>query len=960
MFLLVAPACGLFAQEYSYAHYDVKDGLSGSNIYSAVEDKEGFMWFATETGLSRFDGTHFKNFTTNDGLPDNEIIKLSVDSKNRVWILPFKNSIAYYWKGRIFNQQNDSTLRKLKITTEIQSVTENKYGDILLQESHCVHFINSHGVVTEMKEFNGFGFITQAVGLNKKGEFSLSLGTDWQNNLIDMDHDKIVGYSPGRLMDYGCLYLYLSHYLEIDRDLNFMYFRPTDANAFTIPLPKGSINVSYLNDSSVILNTYNGSYWVSLDQKKITDSFLKGTTVNAVTQDTEGSLWFSTMGKGLYRLGSSRFVNYFFRMNNNDLPVFAIKKIDSMLYVGTDHFYLWTMDQEKAHVRKTLLYDGMTRGRITAALSLSRRTMVVGTDFGLYLLEDGRKKATYQTLATKSVSVKDDSTLLVCSNANATLIRSGSLKPVDTILNVRSTCGYTKNGLYFIGTLEGLYLIDENKRNGHRGEHNMILRTRITDIKGSADGTVWVATDGAGLVGYKDGKVIAMITERDGLTSNICRTIFISDKDIWVGTDKGLNKISPATGHYKIVSFTNKDGLTSDIVNAVCVEGKDVFVGTSDGLTQFNENGISKRSECNLRITGIGISEKEWPFDTSGFTLPHAYGNIKFDFVGISYKSAGSIDYQYRLKGLDDETRSTSENSLNYPSLPSGAYELQLQAINKFGVRSAAMNIKFTVDKLLWERIWFRALILLTLAALIRLLFNSRVRAIRKKEVEKTNTITRMAELEQMALRSQMNPHFIFNCMNSIQEFVIDKDVLGANEFITKFSNLIRQTLDISTRPVISLHEEINYISTYIELENKRFGNKFVATITTSEDIDRQNFHIPPMILQPYIENAIRHGIGHRQDKNGHIVIGMECRDGRFICVIGDNGIGRRQAYQYKSNNAINYQSMGMTLVARRIEMLNKTNNSPIFIEITDLEDGEGKPAGTKVTLNFPLDQVTK
>src|SRR5579871_2764170 len=115
----------LCAQEYNYTHYDVKDGLAGSTVYSIVQDKDGFMWYGTETGLSRFDGTHFKNFYTSDGLPDNEIIKLFVDSKNRVWIIPFKNSICYYWKGKIYNQQNDSLLKKINFVEGLALINED-------------------------------------------------------------------------------------------------------------------------------------------------------------------------------------------------------------------------------------------------------------------------------------------------------------------------------------------------------------------------------------------------------------------------------------------------------------------------------------------------------------------------------------------------------------------------------------------------------------------------------------------------------------------------------------------------------------------------------------------------------------------------------------------------------------------------------------------------------------------
>src|SRR5215831_14677590 len=119
------------AQEYSYSHYDTKDGLAGSTVYCGAQDKDGFLWFGTETGLSRFDGTHFQNFTTADGLPDNEILRLFVDSKNRVWIMPFRNSICYYYKGKIHNQENDSLLAKITLHTEAKGVVEDRKGNLL-------------------------------------------------------------------------------------------------------------------------------------------------------------------------------------------------------------------------------------------------------------------------------------------------------------------------------------------------------------------------------------------------------------------------------------------------------------------------------------------------------------------------------------------------------------------------------------------------------------------------------------------------------------------------------------------------------------------------------------------------------------------------------------------------------------------------------------------------------------
>ena len=236
---------------------------------------------------------------------------------------------------------------------------------------------------------------------------------------------------------------------------------------------------------------------------------------------------------------------------------------------------------------------------------------------------------------------------------------------------------------------------------------------------------------------------------------------------------------------------------------------------------------MSQRSGCRLQVTGITIAGKEWPADTIDFTVPHTDNDILFGFVGISFKSAGEINYQYRLAGLDPGWRSTRETSLHYPSLPSGAYELQLFATNKFGVRSKPLHIRFVIDRLIWERLWFRILLVLLLIGGVWAVLHFRVGRVRKKETEKTRVAARMSELEQMALRSQMNPHFIFNCLNSIQQYVMDKDAAGANEFITNFSRLVRQTLDISAKSRISLAEEIQYISTYLELEKTRYEDKF-------------------------------------------------------------------------------------------------------------------------------------
>ncbi len=963
-FLIGSCSSSLLAQEHSYINYTVKDGLAGSTVYSMVQDKDGFLWFGTETGLSRFDGTHFRNFYTADGLPDNEIIKLFVDSRNRVWIIPFKNKVCYYHNGKIHNQDNDPVLRQLAIHSEIITVVEDTTGNVLVADAGCIHIIAPNGTITDIKEFNGKTFVLLQAGLNKKmqGKF-----------LFIVDHYVIwADLVKGRLCLAGYLNpfhpnnnasTYISPQLEIHEDKDSLTFLDTrDSSQSRIALPNEFINISRINADQITINSFSATVLLDITRHTIIDSFLQGQPVNGVLEDTEGNLWFSTLDAGVYRLGSRDVQHYTFRLDNTVFPVLCIQKIDSVLYVGADRLCLWLTTDKGKSFHSLKLYDRFNRGRIMAIIPAGEKKIIIGTDAGVFLLDRTRNKRQlfWQQGAIKALAVTGDSTVLECTSMNTRIIRLSNRKVLDTLWNGRSTCGCLLKGIYYAGTLNGLYAVLPNKKIIFLGEKNRSLAARISDIKAAPDGTLWIATYGQGLLSYKDGRVNNRITADSRLTSDICRNLFIAGSNIWVGTDRGLNKIVKTATGYSTIQFTTSEGLNSDIVNAIYVEGKNIYVGTPGGLTCLNEDKIPKsRPGCQLRITGISIAGKDWPLDTTNFLLSHRDNDLQIQFAGISYRSAGAIRYRYKLSGLDDNWKTTDQTTLHYPSLPPGAYDLQLLAINKFDVVSNLLQIRFTIQKPYWETSWFRLLLVLLVTLFVWRLFHYRVKAIRKKEAEKAATAARIAELEQAALRSRMNPHFIFNCLNSIQLYVMDKDTLGANEFITNFARLIRQTLDISARSRLPLRDEIEYLTTYMELEKRRCENKFTFKIHVAPDIDPYEYAIPPMILQPYVENAIHHGIAHRDDKLGRIRIRINIDADYLVFTIEDNGVGRKLAAQYKSRYRVQHRSRGMDLTTTRIDMLNTTIRQPIYATVEDIEDHDRQPAGTRVTIRFPMQHVT-
>jgi ligand-binding sensor domain-containing protein len=955
IFISASPHC----QEHNYSHYDVKDGLAGSTVYSMAQDKDGFIWYGTETGLSRFDGTHFKNFYTSDGLPDNEILNLFVDSRNRVWILPFKNSICYYWKGKIHNQENDELLKQLKISTELVSVSEDEHGNILISERHVMYLISAAGKMSVINTFDGVPFMNATVksSVNVKGDFEFVIAKNDERFLASLDIRKLsLSKEPNSFIPLAYFPVYVSHNLKIFEKKNSLELDYSDhEKGAIIKLSHGFISVSEINDSMITFNTADASFLFNINKRKIIDSFLHHEAVNAVTEDAEKNLWFCVQGKGVYRLASGGFMNYSAGLESRS--IFCIQKYDSLIYAGSDNFFLWVLNINNRKIQVHQIWKGSTRGRITAIIKGNAGSLIAGTDNGIFLLKDFSIKDSSNYYAIKSILPEPDNKMIVSSNFGVFLTTALNLKDKSFIWNDRAICTYKKRDQFYIGTLNGLYSIDSYKRSAYLGAVDKIFQNRINAINETPDGTLWVATNGAGIAGYKKNKIVLNLTEKNGLTSNLCRNIFISSNTIWVGTDKGLNKISFHDTTYSITSYTSADGLSSDIINAVYAEGKDIYVGTPEGLTYFDETKISKKSICNLRITAINVPGNELSPDTTGFTLKHSDNNIAFQFVGISYKSAGNISYQYRLIGLDTNWKTTNETSLNYPSLLSGKYELQIKAVNKFGVQSNLIHIRFEILKTFFEKTGIRLLLIAAIVICLWLMINYRIRIIGKRESEKSDTVKKMAELEQMALKSQMNPHFIFNCLNSIQHYVIDKDIVGANEFISKFSRLIRLTLNNSSKKDISLADEIDYITTYMELEQKRFEDKFIFNIF-SEGIMKHEYFIPPMILQPYIENAIRHGVRYREDGNGKIIIKMEKDADYLICIIADNGIGRKLSQRYKSSNPIEYQSKGMELTAKRIDMFNKSHSSKIHIKINDLANELDEPLGTEVLIYFPLAEI--
>lgn len=903
MSFFLLPVAGI-GQRYSYVHYDTKDGLAGSTIYDICQDKDGFIWFATEAGLSRFDGTRFRNYTTADGLPEVEILKLYADHAGRVWIAPFKNTLCYYYQGKIYTAANDPMLRKVKLHTVITYINGDIEDNIFLSSV-------GHGAYL-LKTGKGQESFTDLSAYGRRFWFGYPHFSGYRGLMLTTKEDSLFELVDGRLQYYQ------------DRD---------------------------------------GQLKVIQDRMRVMEAdFLKGKQLNCSLVDYEKNTWFGSSGEGIYKLVSRNFKTYVFP--HNKIPeIFSLARYQQRLLAGGAYNRLYAIEGSRIDsIPFNRPYKGAfmqtESNRLVAIQPLSNGDLVLGFDLFLLKRSASGNHVNY-TFPIKSVEETDPHTLLVSTGRNVVRVRQEDLQILDTLWPYRSTAVSYYNKKVYVGTVDGLYVLN-GRQPAYRADDSLpALRYRISSFVKPEDGSLWIATYGGGIIGLKGDKVIGYLTTGQGLTSNICRSLFAHKQFLWVGTDKGINKIDLSQPSYPIHRYSIADGLPSNMINTIYVDSHTVYVGSPAGLTFFDESKVSDYSRCDLRMLDISVSGKSNPLQSS-YELRYSQNDLRFEFTGISFKSGGDILYRYRLKGLRDNWDSTRQNQLSYPSLPPGRYQLELVAINKFGVVSNALVIPILIATPFWQTWWFMGLMVVLTIISTALLVSWRFSIVRRREKEKVSLQQKITELEQLALLAQMNPHFIFNCLNSIQSFIINNDLAATNQYLTEFAHLIRQTMDGAEKGVISIANEVKYLTRYIELEKMRFGQSFDHRIVVDEQIDKDHVFLPSLLLQPYVENSLRHGIRHKKDGKGFIEIRFRQSGNRLLCIVEDNGIGRETARQFRSKVPMEYQSKGMTLAAERIKALNRQYAEAAGIAIIDKADGEQKPTGTRVVLSFPYKMLTK
>ena len=986
MKLTVTVACCLLyftavSQRYNFVNYSLEEGLPQSQVSDICQDQFGYLWIGTETGLSRFDGIEFVNFSTDDGLPDNEIDKLFLDAGNQLWVATPKG-LAKLDRNQF-----------VAFPFSPDQLLEYNVND-LCEFRNQLYLATDEGLVTF--ERDSFLLLTGAYDeartmrtVCNSGDSLLVCGT--RNGLFRFanNHYQKLGVPGIDSLNISDLFirgneLVISTYG--DGILTYDFEKRTDST-YAIESYANRIRAIHVDDKSILCATKNGAieitgsntFYYTLSNGLIFEN------IRCVFIDSEDNIWLGTNGKGLLKLMGKSIISY---TKSDGLSSDAVMSISQD---RQGYYYFGTYDAGVTKWKE----DGDSAGSVIINRELKNSTIWVtavdrhnrcwvGSSGGLNCIfgNDVIYDAAYDGISSKirSVVFLNDSVRLIGGSdgvfnlTNNGLTRMFDERPLDVnkmVLLDNVLYMATTTGLYYNRPGDGIEMIDLPENN-------------VKSLTIDAFGNLWIGTNSSGIYIYSvyEG-LFPMPLDADSKSKTILALITDSFGNIWAATLNGVYQVSIMQADEKRFTI-NHYGRAEGLITLECNQNalyEDnqhyIWVGTSEGLARINpslNDELFTFRKPRLLITGVRLFMENFDYGSYdvvldsltgvpvSITLPYNKNHLTFDFIGINLKDPGGVFYEYRLLGAEEEWSPLDKtNFATYSSIDHGDYIFEVRATNNSGEWSQTQTIHVIILPPFWLTWWFILLIVIAGFCIVVVIFQVRIKAIKQKqENERLGFKNRLLFLEQQSLNASMNRHFIFNSLNSIQYFINSSNKLAANKYLTSFAKLIRKNLDSSTANnfIVTLQEEIERIELYLSLEKMRFEGKFEYILDVSDEIDTENIEIPSMILQPFVENSIIHGV-LPLNRKGLIKVLIFKEFDFVVFEVIDDGVGIDTSLARKTSKATDdgHESMGMDITSRRIELIRKlTGENLMIVGPYQLNSAEGESLGTRVIIKINVE----
>jgi len=979
----------LFAQQYAFTQVTPSDGLAQSQVRTIAQDGRGYLWFGTLGGASRFDGARFLNYALQDGLPDAQVSATAVDGDGNLWMgcgATIVHRKGLTWINDPLPKSNGGArIQSMVFTGNGKLYTGTDGGGLWVRDTNGIHAVEGYPTDTAAS-------IRSLLAL-RDGRLLIGL----RNGLLLWDNGKCtrVTLNADEPEPISALAEGMDGSWWVGTYLDGL-FRIEPSGALTHFSEETGL---MRNNVRSILVDRTGRVWVGT---KLGLNVFDGDRIRVFTihqgmpndniycsfQDNEGNIWFGTDGAGAIKFLGDRFVTYTVKDGMcSDLVMTIVADGQGDRWLGTYDNGVCRMDGMAIVTTR----EGLPNNTIWCGLKDRNDALWFGTNEGLTKIERGIPVPLPPEIAMPELRIlsllEDAQGRIWCGTREglAVVNTDGTTKryPAGTNGPGRSIRAIIADGegRLWLGSDHGIGVLNGSTF-GKYGVKDGLCDSTVQCLLHDDDGRLWIGTNN-GLSCFDSGKFRTFRFATD-FDSNFFGLLQCDESGrIWAGTNNGLFLFQPDSLLNDPLAYehiTRSAGLSNleFNLNAGYVDDKGrLLLGSAGGLV-FHDPRRYPNSPFvrapKVHITGVRsfLQQTDWSKQSDsispnglpiGLDLEYRRNYLTFDYTGISLSDPDRVQYRYRLEGFDpDWLPATDARFASYSNLPNGEYTFQVIAAVGDKNWSEPDTFTFSIAPPFWLRWWFFVSIVTVLAAAAYGIMHAR--SLVRQRHERTRQLllrSRMLQLEQQALNSNMNRHFVFNALNSIQYHINKQDRETASRYLSSFAKLIRKNLDASQNDTTTLAEELERLELYLTLEHMRFKDKFRYEITVAPGVNTAEVRLPAMMLQPYVENSIWHGILPMENQGLVRIDVTEARPGRVLVRIDDDGIGFDRSMENKEKN--DHISRGIEITKGRADVLRKLDLTDIRITGPEQwhETGTNTVIGTRVSIELPaMDSMNK
>lgn len=941
LFPMLIFCLGVHAQQLPSYNFTVRDGLPHSDIYRIMQDSQGFVWLSTADGVSVYNGRTFKNYKTEEGLSAHSVMSVAEGPDGEKWICTYGGKINIIRDRKITDEKpggdsmpdyvlfsqpdtagawvitKNGGLIRLRITRGTSYTVDSIYfrrikfhhilkrpaGEILFGSEDGLYTTTGNGSVKRLLP-DVFSRRIDAICEGTGGAFGVACDTI----IYQVQNNQVIGKTV-------CTGLPAISDMLADRQ-NRLWIAGT-----------GSLITITYGKKEVL--TYKAG--------------LRHFTINDLYEDRLGNIWIATHGSGLcciYALGITNFPvqeginNYadaMFCMGNS---IYA-GSIGTVAKLSGDHFL--------PHPVRML-----RRNDFIYFIARQNNDLYIGTQRGCIVQRHGAER---MIAANESISIcMTPERIWLGGFDKLGVLANGKYWTIDTTgmppnTRFNSICS-GRNGVVYFGTSRGLLVFDGKFTRMPVGSSR--LSNSIRKVFCDHNGAIWIGTDSGLYILSRSNRIIQQRTVPAG--ARYASAVEDSSGTIWVGSSVGLYRLAPDGG---VIQYDITSGLISNEVRSLCIDWRGrLWAGTVNGISCVSPDRSAAINAAPLPyITEAKVGSRIYSFPKAMSVPAHIQG-FAVSFAAPDFPYADKVKYQYQISGIHHDWQSCAGNTIDIPSLPGGNYEFRVRASKNNGSWSKPARLSLVIETPFTETPLF--FVLCAVAALLMTYVVFRWILLRKTLARKkqADQEVRMLHLRHQALSAMINPHFLFNCLNTIQGYIQKNDREAARTYLSGFSRLMRSTLEHSRTLEINLGEELARLRLYLEMEALRFGYKLRYSLQC--DIDKAGeIYIPNMVVQPFIENAILHGIMPKKE-GGEVNVHLHMKEDNTIVIdVYDTGIGITRA-RSRGRPAHKTSSLGMKLISDRFQLLQEMTGQKYAVIVQEIILPSGEVGGTHVQLVFP------